>query len=508
MIDLSSIVLPEILDPVLGGIAAAGGGDDNRWMRLLGRLHPLIVHFPIGLAITAAVVELVNIIRRRRDASPFAFTATGIAAGTAIIAAVFGWLNADYEGATDGTTLFLHRWLGIIAAGGLSIVFLAGLVGRSGVRITAFNGYRWGLLICAVVLAVGSHFGGEMVYGKGYLTKVIFASNGDSATTDADDETAPKEDATDASAPSPAVDASKIDFRRDVLPILEARCVECHGPDKVKGDLRLDSEAAIFAGDPEWWTVLWGDPDHSLLLERVTLPADDPDSMPPEGARLTAAQIATIRTWIETGGAGAEDVGGEGKVAVDPEAAPPAAAPDDEDVAEIPAAITAAADKLRQRGVLAMRIAQNSDDWEVNASLVSPPFADADFELLKGLEAVLVQASFNRSAVTDAGLEGLAGFDRLNSLRLAQTDVGDGAVDALLRLEGLEVLNLYGTRLSDAGLSRLATLPNLKRIYCDDTQVTPVGLVAALAVRDGLEIIGSATPPAADEPADAPSKAD
>ena len=81
MIDLSSIVLPEILDPVLGGIAAAGGGDDNRWMRLLGRLHPLIVHFPIGLAITAAVVELVNIIRRRRDASPFAFTATGIAAG-------------------------------------------------------------------------------------------------------------------------------------------------------------------------------------------------------------------------------------------------------------------------------------------------------------------------------------------------------------------------------------------------------------------------------------------
>ena len=493
MIDLSSIVLPEVLDPVLGGIAAAGGGDDNRWMRLLGRLHPLIVHFPIGLAITAAVVELVNIIRRRRDASPFAFTATGIAAGTAIIAAVFGWLNADYEGATDGTTLFLHRWLGIIAAGGLSIVFLAGLVGRSGVRITAFNGYRWGLLICAVVLAVGSHFGGEMVYGKGYLTKVIFASNGDSATTDADadDETTPKEDATGASTPSPTVDASTIDFRRDVLPILEARCVECHGPDKVKGDLRLDSEAAIFAGDPEWWTVLWGDPDHSLLLERVTLPADDPDSMPPEGARLTAAQIATIRTWIETGGAGAEDVGGEGKVAVDQKTAPPAAAPDDEDVAEIPAAITAAADKLRQRGVLAMRIAQNSDDWEVNASLVSPPFADADFQLLKGLEAVLVQASFNRSAVTDAGLEGLAGFDRLNSLRLAQTDVGDGAVDALLRLEGLEVLNLYGTRISDAGLARLLALPNLKRVYCADSQVTPEGVVAAMKnARSGLDVIG------------------
>ena len=499
MIDLSSIVLPEVLDPVLGGIAATSSGGDDRWMRLLGRLHPLIVHFPIGLAITAAVVELVNIIRRRRDASPFAFTATGIAAGTAIVAAFFGWLNADYEGATQGTTLFLHRWLGIIAAGGLSIVFLAGLVGRSGVRITAFNGYRWGLLICAVVLAVGSHFGGEMVYGKGYLTKVIFASSDKPADADADG-AATTEDAsaTPAAEATPATDAAKIDFRRDVLPIFEARCVECHGPDKVKGDLRLDSESAIFAGDPEWWTVLWGDPEHSLLLERVMLPADDPDSMPPDGERLTAAQIATIRTWIETGDAG------EGQAADETKAAPPAAVSDDKDVNEVPAGVTAAADKLRQRGVLAMRIAQNSDDWEVNASLVSPPFADADFELLKGLEPVLVQASFNRSTITDAGLEELLGFDRLNSLRLAQTAVGDGSVDSLLTLEGLEVLNFYGTRLSDAGLSRLVALPNLKRVYCADSAVTADGVAAARKARPDVDVIGpDAASPAAVGDADA-----
>lgn len=512
MIDLSFLVPSGVLDPVLGGMAVTGDAGDDRWMRLLGRLHPLVVHFPIGLAITAAVVELTNIIRRRRDASPFAFTATGVAAGTAIIAAFFGWLNADYEGATAGTTLFLHRWLGIIAAGGLSIVFLAGLVGRSGVRITAFNGYRWGLLICAVVLAVGSHFGGEMVYGKGYLTKVIFASSDRSDTAEADDDrAAPDEDSTAAPASDakPAADVSKIDFRRDVLPIFEARCVECHGPDKVKGDLRLDSESAIFEGDPEWWTVRWGDPDHSLLLERVVLPADDPDAMPPDGDRLTAAQIATIRTWIETGGAEAKGVGDERANEDESKPAPAGPVSNDADPAAIPAAITAAAERLRQRGVLAMRIAQNSDDWEVNASLVSPPFADADFELLKGLEPVLVQASFNRSDITDAGLEGLVGFDRLNSLRLAQTGVGDGAVDALLRLEGLEILNLYGTNLSDAGLSRLVSLPNLKRIYCADTSVTPDGVVAAMKSADAdLDVIGptaSKSDDAVDEPADPPA---
>ena len=513
MIDLSSIVLPDVLEPMLGGIAAASGDADNRWLRLLGRLHPLTVHFPIGLALTAAVVELVNIIRRRRDASPFAFTATGIAAATAIIAAVFGWLNADYEGATEGTTLFLHRWLGVIAAGGLSIVFLAGIVGRSGVRITAFNGYRWGLLICAVVLAVGSHFGGEMVYGKGYLTKVIFASYEKPVKTDpapapeadpvpapeteadtGDGEAATRKDAPGITKPVPVADASKVSFRRDVLPIFEARCVECHGPDKVKGDLRLDSEAAIFAGDPEWWTVLWGDPDHSLLLERVVLPPDDPDSMPPDGDRLTAVQIKTIRTWIDEGG------GDDAKVSETAEPKLPAGTePTGDDAKATPAKAIAAAGRLRARGVLAMRIAQNSEDWEVNASLVSPPFTDDDFKLLKGLETVLVQASFNRSAITDAGLEGLVGFDRLNSLRLAQTGISDNAVDVLLRLEGLEILNLYGTRISDAGLARLLALPNLKRVYCADSAVTPEGVVAAMKnARSGLDVIGpDAAPPAA-----------
>jgi mono/diheme cytochrome c family protein len=377
------------------------------------------------------------------------------------------------------------------------------------------------------VLAVGSHFGGEMVYGKGYLTKVIFASSAKPAVPASSAKPAvpasSAKPAVPASSAEPAVpasgdetaapvgtdapaaeadasrngdsisvaDASTVDFRRDVLPILDARCVECHGPDKVKGDLRLDSEAAIFAGDPEWWTVLWGDPDHSLLLERILLPADDPDAMPPNGDRLTVANIDTIRTWIESGGEG-------GKTAVDGSATAPSPAASAPDVGDA-AAITAAADGLRRRGVLAMRIAQNSEDWEVNASLVSPPFTDDDFKLLQGLETVLIQASFNRSQVTDAGLEGLAGFDRLNALRLAQTEIGDGAVDALLRLEGLEILNLYGTRISDAGLSRLVALPNLKRVYCADSAVTPEGVVAAMKnARSGLDVIGpDAAPPAA-----------
>ena len=162
-------------------------------------------------------------------------------------------------------------------------------------------------------------------------------------------------------------------------------------------------------------------------------------------------------------------------------------------------AIAGAVNALRGRGVLVMRIAQDSKEWDINASLVSPKFGDEDLALMNGLQPVLAWANFTRTNLTDAGLIGLDGFDQLRSLRLAQTSIGDEGVDSILKLEKLEVLNLYATSITDAGILRLAALPNLKRLYCADSAVTPEGVLAAQAVRDGLEIVGSATPPASKE---------
>lgn len=507
MLDLHMTSFVDLLEPLSGSmsLAQADVGDD-RWWRFLGRLHPLTVHFPIGLAITAAVVELINIIRRKREASQFAITATGIAAVTAIFAAFFGWLNADFEGASQDTTLFLHRWLGIIGAGGLLLVFMTGLVGRTGVRITAFNGYRWGLIICAVVVGIGSHFGGEMAYGEGYLTKVLFPVKAP-APEDGADVAPPDSSAADAADATDAADAKKVSFEQHVLPIFEARCVECHGADKDKADLRLDSYAAIFSGEKEWWTVLPGDPDHSLLVERIEFPEGHVDQMPPEGDRLTAAEIATIRAWITEDVVGVDSgVGAEVLPVNDVAAGTTDAAKAEADREAV--AIAGAVDALRGRGVLVMRIAQDSEEWEINGSLVSPKFTDEDLSLMNGLQRVLVWANFTRTDLTDAGLVGLDGYDRLRSLRLSQTSIGDGGVDALLKLEGLEVLNLYASSITDAGILRLAELPNLRRLYCADSAVTPEGVVAAMAVRDGLEIIGSATPPVSKEPDASPSEGD
>ncbi|MDP6763906.1 MAG: PSD1 and planctomycete cytochrome C domain-containing protein [Planctomycetota bacterium] len=94
----------------------------------------------------------------------------------------------------------------------------------------------------------------------------------------------------------------EVDYARDVHPILADHCLRCHGEKKQKGDLRLDTRAGLFESeDPEWVPVVPGDPDAGTLLERVVLPADDPDVMPAKGELLTAEEIALLRRWIAEG---------------------------------------------------------------------------------------------------------------------------------------------------------------------------------------------------------------
>ncbi|MBX9581061.1 MAG: DUF1549 domain-containing protein, partial [Gemmataceae bacterium] len=102
-----------------------------------------------------------------------------------------------------------------------------------------------------------------------------------------------------AALPRPA-DPPTADFDRDVKPVLAAHCLKCHGPDKQKGGLRLDRKADALAGGDSGLALAPGKPADSLLLKLVG--GDDPDRvMPPTGERLTAAQVAALRAWVEQG---------------------------------------------------------------------------------------------------------------------------------------------------------------------------------------------------------------
>ena len=83
----------------------------------------------------------------------------------------------------------------------------------------------------------------------------------------------------------------KVDFTKQIAPILVQRCIECHGAEEQEGDLRLDAKAHVFVeGDEDFWTIAPKDSGDSELLRRLGLGLDDDELMPARGEPLTKEQ--------------------------------------------------------------------------------------------------------------------------------------------------------------------------------------------------------------------------
>ena len=96
---------------------------------------------------------------------------------------------------------------------------------------------------------------------------------------------------------SSLVAEDRVDYLKQIKPVLTARCVACHGALKQEAGLRLDTAALAIKGGESGAVIKPGDAEASLLLKRVTA-KDDSERMPPEGEPLKPEQIAALRIWI------------------------------------------------------------------------------------------------------------------------------------------------------------------------------------------------------------------
>lgn len=103
-----------------------------------------------------------------------------------------------------------------------------------------------------------------------------------------------------ANRPAAAAEPAKIDFARDIQPILEQNCLKCHSRGKYRGGLSLETRQALVAGGESGPAATPGQSGDSLLLELIT--TDDAERrMPAKGAKLAAAQMVLLRRWIDQG---------------------------------------------------------------------------------------------------------------------------------------------------------------------------------------------------------------
>jgi len=309
---------------------SSGPSLSGRLWRFSGVLHPMVVHFPIALLTVAALVELLRLKYRKEISQDVTLICLVVAAAAAVAAAVLGWARALTYG--DSDLLFNHRWLGT----GLTIltVILAALA-IAARRKPASNGLRWtqtiGVFIAAGLVGLVGHLGGELTYGEGFVQNAWAAAinppkpfkpvnPSDIAPIPAIAEL-PKPQTPQESGPPPTEQitfgggvpetiappiaaAQPVDFLTQVWPIIHNHCVECHGPNKAKAKLRLDTETFAMQwsknGRPLW---VKGKSAESYLLKVIGPEADDDDRMPPLDSNkvVTPQEYELIRRWIDEG---------------------------------------------------------------------------------------------------------------------------------------------------------------------------------------------------------------
>ncbi len=96
--------------------------------------------------------------------------------------------------------------------------------------------------------------------------------------------------------PAPQPQAGSVSFASDVLPIIESRCISCHGAERAEDGLDLTSYAALMAGSENGAVLTPGDAENSLMVQLV-----QNGQMPKRGAKLTPQQIQIIIDWINQG---------------------------------------------------------------------------------------------------------------------------------------------------------------------------------------------------------------
>ena len=101
----------------------------------------------------------------------------------------------------------------------------------------------------------------------------------------------------------PPASKNKIDFARDVEPLLTRRCLICHGPQQQMSGFRLDQREAAPKGGASGIDIKPGDSANSRLIRLVAGADTGKKVMPPVGARLTSDELGLLRAWIDQGAA-------------------------------------------------------------------------------------------------------------------------------------------------------------------------------------------------------------
>lgn len=433
-------------------------------MEFFGRLHPLLLHLPIGILILAFLMEW-TARRTNKDHYQTAIAfALKLGMWTAILSAISGYLLSE-GGDYDENSLFWHQWLGIATA--LFSIILYVLHQRKESNPSFQKIYFPTFSSTILLLLITGHLGGSLTHGSDFLTEPFQE----------------KEDPTIADLNNANV------FESFIQPIFKQKCNSCHNESKLKGKLLLSSIEGIQKGGKTGALFVAGDPKKSLLMERIHLPVEEKKHMPPKGKKqLEDSEIQLLEWWLKEGGDFEKTVIQSNPPEAIQSILNKYAEPADEGVfaLDISPASESRIQELWEVGFQAYPVAQESPFLDV--AWKGDSLTKAILKKLKRVSNQVIRLNLGKSNLNDALFSIIADLPHLQKLSANQTAISGAALKHLSDHEYLEYLNLHHTQVDNKGVQNIFQLKRLKKLFLWETLVSPELVAEISKERPKLEV--------------------
>ena len=416
----------------------------NIGMAWMGKFHPLLLHFPIVLSIVIALYLIFTPAGKitKNIEQPILL----INALMAVLVAITGlFLSKENSYADD--LLTQHQWGGVaIALCSWALVIInhhyKPFQENKNQRITI------GLFLLILVI-VFTHKGAQLTHG-------VDAISMPETTNSTADTTKLK-----------VLDSTASVYEKAVEPILLDKCVGCHGPKKVKGNLLLDSKENILKGGKHGSVLdLSGT---SSIIERIHLPIAEEKHMPPDGKpQLTPAELKILNDWISAGGDFNKKMLELNKA---------------DSLYILANSYQAPVEKNKNKANTGPDISEyNTNYCNVHyvypgSTLIEVNFFQGSFydrEQLKKLDKIkeqIVSLNMQTMPLQKEDIAIIAGFKQLEKLNLNYTGLNIKALEAIKSLAKLQSLSIAGIEASATELSNLVKGTSIQNLHVWNTQI-------------------------------------
>lgn len=416
------------------------------WVQVAGRMHPMILHFPIVIVLMAMFVEFVSYKPTkyaneylRNFSSALLFSGALLSALTVIT----GLILSKEEG-YSGNILQWHKWSGVGIAFFSSLIYWIRRYSWYKTPVAQINA----VLTAALIIFTG-HYGAGLTHGDDFVMEPLNRNRMASVPIE-----------------------KAIVFEHVIQPILNSKCVSCHNPDKLKGQLMLTDSVSILKGGKTGTLIEAGNPQMSLLVQRIHLPADDKKHMPPIGkSQLTDEEIRLLYLWLKS------DALFTKKLIDLPEndslrvlASKQFKTEGQEQELDFDPADEGLIAKLNTDYRVILPHAKNSPALEVNF-YNRKIYRAKDLEELQEIKSQIISLNMSKMPVKDHELKQIGEFNNLRHLNLNYTDITGSGLKDLIGLKNLKTLSLTGTKLTVSTLSEITRFKNLKKVYLWDTGI-------------------------------------